>query len=55
MAQLTAAEHGAPGVGTVHLVSALLDDAEGQVSEQLRAQGVDLTALKADLSLRLSR
>ncbi|MFE4172242.1 Clp protease N-terminal domain-containing protein [Streptomyces sp. NPDC056909] len=54
VAQLTAAEHGAPGVGTVHLVSALLDDAEGPVSEQLRAQGVDLTALKADLSLRLS-
>ncbi|QXE34642.1 Clp protease N-terminal domain-containing protein [Streptomyces sp. GMY02] len=54
VARLTAAEHGAPSVGTVHLVAALLDEAEGPVSEQLRAQGVDLTALKADLSLRLS-
>ncbi|MFD8964321.1 Clp protease N-terminal domain-containing protein [Streptomyces sp. NPDC059568] len=54
VARLTAAEHGAPAVGTVHLVTALLDGAEGPVPEQLRAHGVDLTALKADLSLRLS-
>ncbi|MFE2598287.1 Clp protease N-terminal domain-containing protein [Streptomyces sp. NPDC059396] len=54
VARLTAAEHGAPGVGTVHLVAALLDDAEGPVPQQLRTLGVDLTALKTDLSLRLS-
>lgn len=54
VARLSAAEHRATTVGTVHLVAALLDDAEGPVAQRLRAQGVDLAALKTGLSLRLS-
>ncbi|MFF3751028.1 Clp protease N-terminal domain-containing protein [Streptomyces sp. NPDC002018] len=54
VARLTGAEHRASSVGTVHLVTALLDDAEGPVPAQLRALGVDLTALRTELGLRLS-
>ncbi|MDQ0773845.1 hypothetical protein QF026_002311 [Streptomyces aurantiacus] len=59
VAQLTAAEHGSPTVGTVHLLSALLGEpaAEtdaGSVVRLLRASGqVDLAALRAELRLRL--
>ncbi|MFI6937151.1 hypothetical protein [Streptomyces sp. NPDC050287] len=61
VARLSAAEHGSPTVGTVHLLSALLDesatDAEagagGAVVRLLAAGQVDLAALGAELSLRL--
>lgn len=69
VAQLTAAEHGSPTVGTVHLLSALLGEptaeagtdpatadagTEGAVVRLLRTSGqVDLTALRAELRLRL--
>ncbi|WP_329280179.1 hypothetical protein [Streptomyces sp. NBC_01451] len=61
LARLSAAEHGSPTVGTVHLLSALLDasatdaDAEdaGTVVRLLAAGQVDVAALRAELSLRL--
>ncbi len=61
VARLSAAEHGSPTVGTVHLLSALLDaaatdaDAGGVgVVVRLLADGqVDVAALRAELSLRL--
>lgn len=61
MAQLSAAEHGSPTVGTVHLLSALLDesvpDADAEAGEMvvglLAADQVDVAALRAELSLRL--
>ncbi|MFJ9027116.1 hypothetical protein ACIRQP_01060 [Streptomyces sp. NPDC102274] len=57
-ARLIASEHHASSVGTVHLLAALLDDAaddeEAPVLRRLRAQDVDIAALKADLSPRLS-
>ncbi|MFD3524218.1 Clp protease N-terminal domain-containing protein [Streptomyces sp. NPDC058653] len=65
MARLSAAEHGSPTVGTVHLLSALLDNsstgqdteadpgADGGVAGLLAADGVDVDTLRAELSLRL--
>ncbi|GAA3888627.1 hypothetical protein GCM10023084_46410 [Streptomyces lacrimifluminis] len=61
VAQLSAAEHGSPTVGTVHLLSALLDGSpteadaggDGAVVRLLTAGQVDLAALRAELSLRL--
>ncbi|MFE5122644.1 Clp protease N-terminal domain-containing protein [Streptomyces sp. NPDC056669] len=61
VARLSAAEHGSPTVGTVHLLSAMLDesatDAEagagGVVVRLLAAGQVDVAALRAELSLRL--
>lgn len=60
MARLSAAEHGSPTVGTVHLLSALLDEpaadadagAGGAVVALLAADRVDMVALRAELSLR---
>ncbi|MFB7656920.1 MULTISPECIES: Clp protease N-terminal domain-containing protein [unclassified Streptomyces] len=58
VARLSAAEHGSPTVGTVHLLAALLDetraeaDVEGDVVRLLRDLGVELTALRAALDLR---
>ncbi|MFC4612139.1 hypothetical protein ACFO9E_30935 [Streptomyces maoxianensis] len=61
VARLSAAEHGSPTVGTVHLLSALLDEsatdanagAGGVVVRLLAAGQVDVPALRAELSLRL--
>jgi hypothetical protein len=61
VARLSAAEHGSPTVGTVHLLSALLDaaatdaDAGGVclVVRLLTDDQVDVAALRAELSLRL--
>ncbi|MFJ1547700.1 Clp protease N-terminal domain-containing protein [Streptomyces sp. NPDC088246] len=63
MARLSAAAHGSPTVGTVHLLSALLDEsvtdadadagAGGVVVAVLAADQVDVAALRAELSLRL--
>ncbi|WP_328747059.1 Clp protease N-terminal domain-containing protein [Streptomyces sp. NBC_00285] len=59
VARLSAAEHGSPTVGTVHLLSALLDEsatdtgAEGTVVHLLTAGQVDVAALRAELGLRL--
>ncbi|MFJ8000429.1 Clp protease N-terminal domain-containing protein [Streptomyces sp. NPDC096310] len=50
VAQLTAAERGSATVGTVHLLAALLADDEGEAARLLRAEGVDMTALKDRLS-----
>ncbi|MFD0023446.1 hypothetical protein [Streptomyces sp. NPDC058382] len=62
-AQLSAAEHGSPTVGTVHLLSALLDEpatgagagvGAGAVLAQLpAADQVDVAGLRAELDLRL--
>lgn len=60
MARLSAAEHGSPTVGTVHLLSALLDEsaadadggAGGAVVALLAADRVDVAALRAELRLR---
>jgi len=62
MARVTAAQHGSPTVGTLHLLSALLDesatgaDAEvvGEVAQLLEAGQVDVAALRAELALRLA-
>ncbi|MFE9484872.1 MULTISPECIES: Clp protease N-terminal domain-containing protein [unclassified Streptomyces] len=59
-ARLTAAEQGSPTVGTVHLLSALLDEtptdadagAGDQVVALLTEAGVDVAALRAEPSLR---
>ena len=61
VARLSAAEHGSPTVGTVHLLSALLDEsatgadagAGGVVVRLLAVGQVDVAALRAELSLRL--
>ncbi|MFJ9248598.1 hypothetical protein [Streptomyces sp. NPDC101776] len=61
VARLSAAEHGSPTVGTVHLLAALLDGsatdtdagAGGAVSALLTAGQVDVAALRAELSSRL--
>jgi hypothetical protein len=61
VARLSAAEHGSPTVGTVHLLSALLDEsatdadagAGGTVVRLLAGDQVDVAALQAELSLRL--
>ncbi|MPY47744.1 Clp protease N-terminal domain-containing protein [Streptomyces acidicola] len=68
VARLSAAEHGSPTVGTVHLLSALLDEpvtdvagdagdtaagVGGAVVRLLAADQVDLAALRAELSSRL--
>ncbi|MEV6589917.1 hypothetical protein [Streptomyces acidicola] len=66
VARLSAAEHGSPTVGTVHLLSALLDETAtdddkddddeevgGAVVRLLAADQVDLAALRAELSSRL--
>ncbi|MFJ1969303.1 Clp protease N-terminal domain-containing protein [Streptomyces sp. NPDC087903] len=61
VARLSAAEHGSPTVGTVHLLSALLDEsatdadvgAGGSVVRMLADGPVDLAALRAELSLRM--
>ncbi|MGW3952261.1 Clp protease N-terminal domain-containing protein [Streptomyces sp. NPDC004752] len=61
VARLSAAEHGSPTVGTVHLLSALLDEsvtdadagADGAVVRLLAAERVDVAALRAELSPRL--
>ncbi|MFE7565828.1 hypothetical protein ACFU76_02505 [Streptomyces sp. NPDC057539] len=57
-ARLLAAEHHASSAGTVHLLAALLDDAadgeETPVRRWLRDRSVDVVALRADLSPRLS-
>ncbi|WP_405727620.1 hypothetical protein OG607_25055 [Streptomyces sp. NBC_01537] len=60
VARLSAAEHGSPTVGTVHLLSALLDESAtdadagaGVVVRLLAAGQVDVAALRAELSLRL--
>ncbi|MGY1502618.1 hypothetical protein ACW4TU_39555 [Streptomyces sp. QTS52] len=61
VARLSAAEHGSPTVGTVHLLSALLDASAtgvdagggGAVVRLLTAGQVDVAALRAELSLRL--
>ncbi|MFE6663810.1 hypothetical protein ACFVFH_09600 [Streptomyces sp. NPDC057697] len=57
-ARLSAAEQGAPTVGTVHLLAALLDGpatdggADGTVAALLAADGADVAALRAEPSLR---
>ncbi|MCL7378739.1 hypothetical protein [Streptomyces sp. 35G-GA-8] len=60
-ARLLAAEHHASSAGTVHLLTALLDDAaDGEETEEtpvrqwLRDRSVDVDALRADLTPRLS-
>ncbi|MEU6224655.1 hypothetical protein [Streptomyces sp. NPDC047042] len=59
VARLSAAEHGSPTVGTVHLLAALLDesaadtDANMTVVRLLAADQVDVAALRAELGLRL--
>ncbi|WP_405777877.1 hypothetical protein [Streptomyces sp. NBC_00859] len=61
VARLTAVEHGSPSVGTVHLLSALLEEsatdadtgAGDAVARLLAADQVDVAALRAELSLRL--
>jgi hypothetical protein len=61
VARLTAAEHGSPTVGTVHLMSALIDERAGDadagagsaIVRLLAAGQVDMAALRAELSLRL--
>ncbi|CAM5699384.1 hypothetical protein [Streptomyces canus] len=61
VARLSAAEHGSPTVGTLHLLSALLDEptadadagAGGAIVRLLAADQVDVAALRAELSLRL--
>jgi hypothetical protein len=61
MARLSAAEHGSPTVGTVHLLSVLLDEPAtdtdagtgGMVVGLLTADQVAVAALRAELSLRL--
>ncbi|WP_405520865.1 Clp protease N-terminal domain-containing protein [Streptomyces canus] len=61
VARLSAAEHGSPTVGTVHLLSALLDesatdtdaDADAMVVRLLAAHQVEVAALRAELGLRL--
>lgn len=57
LARLSAAGHGSPTVGTVHLLSALLDepatDTGGVVVRLLAANQVDVAALRAEPSLRL--
>ncbi|MFF0015333.1 hypothetical protein [Streptomyces sp. NPDC005374] len=59
VARLSAAEHGSPTVGTVHLLAALLDapaseaDADGTVVRLLTADQVDVAALRRELSLGL--
>jgi hypothetical protein len=59
VARLSAAEHGSPPVGTVHLLSALLDEsatdtgAGGTVTQLLAADQVDVDALRAELGLGL--
>jgi hypothetical protein len=61
LARLSAAEQGASTVGTVHLLSALLDEsateadagADRVVVRLLAAGQVDMPALRAELSLRL--
>lgn len=59
MARLSAAEHGSPTVGTVHLLSALFDESDadagagGVVGRLLAADQVDVAGLRAELSLRL--
>ncbi|MDH6627459.1 hypothetical protein M2271_005285 [Streptomyces sp. LBL] len=61
VARLSAAEHGSPTVGTVHLLSALLDESAtdadaghgGAVVRLLAADQVDVPALRSELSLRL--
>ncbi|MFJ2213540.1 Clp protease N-terminal domain-containing protein [Streptomyces sp. NPDC101062] len=50
VAQLTAAEQGSTTAGTVHLLAALLADDEGEAARLLRAEGVDVAALKDRLS-----
>ncbi|MFE3824705.1 Clp protease N-terminal domain-containing protein [Streptomyces sp. NPDC059092] len=50
VAQLMAAERGSATVGTVHLLAALLIDDEGETGRLLRAEGVDVTALKDRLT-----
>ncbi|MFJ8785276.1 MULTISPECIES: hypothetical protein [unclassified Streptomyces] len=60
-ARLSAAEHGSPTVGTLHLLSALLDEPAadvdagdgGAIVRLLTAGQVDMAALRAELSLRL--
>lgn len=61
VARLIAAEHGSPTVGTVHLLSALLDEpttdadagTDSPVVRLLTADQVDVAALRAELRLRL--
>ena len=57
VARLSAAEHGSPTVGTVHLLSALLDesatDTDVGVAQLLAADQVDVDALRAELGLGL--
>ncbi|MFF2849769.1 Clp protease N-terminal domain-containing protein [Streptomyces sp. NPDC058001] len=53
VARLSAAEHGSPTVGTVHLLAALLDERSGAVGRLLAAEQVDVAALRAELDLRL--
>ncbi|MGW1610734.1 Clp protease N-terminal domain-containing protein [Streptomyces sp. NPDC002285] len=53
VAQLTAAEHGSPSVGTVHLLAALLEAEDNQVVRLLLAASrVDVAALRAELPRR---
>ncbi|MFF0223678.1 hypothetical protein [Streptomyces sp. NPDC004629] len=62
VARLSAAEHGSPTVGTVHLLLALLDASEkdagaaagSAVVRLLAAERVDVDALRSQLSLRLA-
>ncbi|MFJ2261564.1 Clp protease N-terminal domain-containing protein [Streptomyces sp. NPDC087844] len=49
-ARLAAAKTGSGEVGTVHLLSALLDDPEGPITRLLREQGTDLAVLHTRLS-----
>lgn len=61
VARLSAAEHGSPTVGTVHLLSALLDESATDtdvgvgvgVAQLLAADQVDVDALRAELGLGL--
>ncbi|WP_307781830.1 Clp protease N-terminal domain-containing protein [Streptomyces sp. MBT65] len=61
VAQLSAAQHGSPTVGTVHLLTALLDESAtdadagvgGAVVRLLTAGQVDVAALRTELRLRL--
>lgn len=52
-ARLLSPEHGAETVGTVHLLAALLDDANDPVGRLLRESGVDVAELRAALDGRL--
>ncbi|MDT0474365.1 Clp protease N-terminal domain-containing protein [Streptomyces sp. DSM 41014] len=50
VAQLRSAEGGSATVGTVHLLAAVLEGDSGEVARLLEAEGVDVEALRSELS-----